>query len=1107
MAYSYLEIKDFAGLYSQKNTFTLPDGALEELINCVVSKDATITKIRGRYTYYDPGPDTLNNLFFYNNTLVGCFTDKLGTFADTGSAPNETGNRSLLTGATVAVTGTRVSRSAESNKNLYFTTDNGVLKLESTTSAIYGAGVPPALDIRGRFLETDLAASGVINGDNQVAYRVIFGRRDSNDNLLLSAPSEVLTLTNAKVLASAYSRSGGGPYTVTVTTATAHGLTSGQSLTFSNASDTDANGTYTITVTAPTTFTYSVAGDPGATGTVDYVVSRRPRLEWTIPSEINSVSDAYFFQLYRTDQSLDDATPPEFNFRLVEERTLTSAEITNGIVFYDDILVDAIIDGNPQLYTNPNSREGEAQANDRPPQCDDIVLYKNHLIYGGCTARQLQTLQVIDPTDFANGGFLEIRLGSSATGTTRRYYARSADSLTVVTVGNSTVPATTVTNSAGLLITYTAHGLQDDETVFISNVVAGSLASGKYYVVNRNANDFQIAATMGGSAIAHNGETDLDFEGVDTPNGVAASGVAWTRTSNVVTVTSTAHGLLAGDRIKVTAAAGGTLTTGVDYTLTSVTANTFTFANTAADDTSGNTLDYTAIINMFQVDEATTTSGYATTVQRTAEGIVRAINRDEVGGLYARYLSFPEDAPGKIAVFSKSFTDPLYFRTNSSAVGAAFTPVLPGSFSSGTQVFSRQSDLPNVLFTSKTGEPEAVPLANQFPVGARNKAILRLAALRDSVIIIKEDGVFRLNGDSPSNFSVTPIDTTVFCLSPSSVAVINNTVIFLSNSGVVQVTDSSVQIISRKIEDPLTAVLGVSTLSAETSSLGYESDRYYMLSTVAPNQSTRTRTYLYNVLNETWSTSDKLFKQGAVGPGDTLFLIDSDGNIAKQRKNNTRIDFCDQNYTLTVTSVAADLMSAVVVSSDTAPEDGDVIVKNNAFNRIKTSTFLGGASYTVTFEQNTGLSAADSLIIYKGFTSVIKFAPIHAGRVGNMKQFAQMLLHQRDESISRLSVVFAGPIYGGSEEIIWRSSSISPSTSSTEGWGDEPWGFFGWGEEDIVNLQFNTQPAPIIRIFIPLFAQRNAFIQPLLTHRSAGEGLNLQSMTLAVRAYQERETR
>lgn len=58
--------------------------------------------------------------------------------------------------------------------------------------------------------------------------------------------------------------------TATVTTSSAHGLTTGNAVTISGASQTEYNGTFTITVTDTTHFTYTVSGTPAtpATGTI-----------------------------------------------------------------------------------------------------------------------------------------------------------------------------------------------------------------------------------------------------------------------------------------------------------------------------------------------------------------------------------------------------------------------------------------------------------------------------------------------------------------------------------------------------------------------------------------------------------------------------------------------------------------------------------------------------------------------------------------------------------------------------------------------------------------------------------------------------------------------
>lgn len=256
-----VEVRNFTGLFLQQNSFTVPDGAMETAENIVISKDGIITKRRGNYTYFDPSAGTLNRLFNYQSHLLAAYETKLTHYVDTGSSPNETGTETQNTGQTVAVTNNRVSRSLQSNNNFYFTTDNGVLKLTAYNSAISLSGAPPGLDISSNLVVGQ--SSTWFEGGNIVGYRVVFGYRDDNDNLILGAPSDIETITNPQVEDKAWARSGAGPYTVTVTSAS-HGLTTGQYLNFTGGvGGTPANyeGVYQITVTGTNTFTYSVVVD------------------------------------------------------------------------------------------------------------------------------------------------------------------------------------------------------------------------------------------------------------------------------------------------------------------------------------------------------------------------------------------------------------------------------------------------------------------------------------------------------------------------------------------------------------------------------------------------------------------------------------------------------------------------------------------------------------------------------------------------------------------------------------------------------------------------------------------------------------------------------
>ena len=1004
MAYAYPEVKNFLGLHSQQNTFTVPDGALEDARNIVISRDGVITKRRGFYEYCTPVSGTLNNLFLYQSRLIACFQASLAYLTDAGSSPNFTGTLTSLTGETVAVTGTRVARAVEASNNLYITSDNGVMKLEAYNSTITKAGAPPALDLRGSYLA--VTGAGPITADCQVAWRYVLGRRDANDNLILGAPSDILTLTNAKVTGSVWSRTAN----VATVTSTAHGLVTGQVITVSNSaggSPEVVSGDYTITVTTANAFTIvSTGSDDAAGNTLDYVVQRKARLEGSIPTEITSTTQGYFVQVYRSDMSVTSSASPTPNFKQLDERKLTAAEITAGHFVYDDDVSQILVDYATELYTNPNSREGELQANARPPLCDDVAFFKDHILYGAARTRHLLELQVVDPSQLGAGDYVEVKVDA----TTRRYVAREG-------VANQTVNAESVSGTTTITVTYTAHGLSTGDTVYISSIT-GTLTAGSYVVTVTGADTFTVTATsLTASALSFQGLTNGTYP-------------------------------------------------------------------------------------IFKLDSSS--SSVSTQLRNTAQGLVKAINRDTGSLVYARYTSAITDVPGKVTLQAKGFTGTIYLRANGTAEGAGFLPVLPSDFSAGDQVYSDDDDLGNCIFVSKPGEGEAVPLLNYVRVGPRNKRILRILALRDSVIVLSEAGVYRLNGDDYNTFVVTPLDTTIVCLVSSSAALLNNQVLCLTNQGVCLISDNAVQIVSRKIEDPMQAVLGQSTLSAQTAAVGYESDRLYLLTTLEPNDAAASVVYAYNVLNDTWTTTDALFKQALVGPSDTLYYIGTDGKIYKERKNNNRIDYCGQNYTATIVSVAVDKLSAVVSVSGT-PTAGDALVKGSVFSKAVTSTIGDLGYYTLTFDQRTNLVAADSVQLYKKYDAQIKLAPFHAGLVGRMKQFAQMQVHTRDGSISRLKIVFASNVYGWSDELTWSAAAISQSVAG--GFGNRPWGFFAWGEDDGINNTYGTQPATIIRVIVSAYHQRATFIQPILQHRVAGEPMNIQALAFAVRSYGERNTR
>ena len=1015
MPYAYPEVKTLKGLHLQRNSFEVPDGALEQALNLSMKNDNIWTARRGFYEYFNPSSGTLNNLFEFEDVLIAMYNAKLSSYSDTGSAPNETGSETAITGETILNSGGRISRALKANSNLYMTTDNGPLKMTAYNSVTSQAGAPPALDVGLRYDNGTVSTFfPPYDADQEVpdplvsrivGYRVLFGYKDANDNLILGAPSQIATIQNIATNAVPWTRTSN---VITATTTSAHNLTTGEYIYVANGDsgggDDITAGTYQVTVTGTTTFTFAHTGANDASGNeLDFGYAMPVRLELSVPSEI-STALTWFYQVYRSSQQ--DATTGIFSdFKLITEETLTSGEISAGLAYFDDDIDDILLGA--ELYTNENSREGELQANFRPPLCDDVANYKGFAIYSKCTTRHLIDLAVIDTTVISATDYVTVTVDA----TTRRYVAQSG-------LANRSAYATMADDGGGdMEIGYVAHGFADGDSIYVDNIT-GTLSAGTYYVINKAADTLEISLTKGGSAVAWTDETACEIQGITEQAG--------------------------------------------DYPMFYLSADT------------------SASIRL----------------RDTAEALTKAINRDASSLVYASYTSGINDIPGKFRLQAKTFDEPIIMLANSTAAGAGFSPAFP---TSGTTVSSKNESLPHTWFASKDGEPEAVPLVNRFPTGSKNAKILRTFALRDSIIHLKEDGVWRTTGDNPNNFTSTLLDGTVICVAPNSADVINNQVAFLSNQGVCLVTESSVQIISREgIEDAIQPILGQSALDTETAGIAYESERLYLLTTTEPNTTAASVTYAYNIITQEWSTWDRLFAGGVVGPSDKLYYIGKDDNdIQRERKNQNRTDYADQNHSITINSF--DGLTCNFDMTTGTPQQGDMIIKNNVISRVDTDPVLvSGNTYTADLVAVNNLEAADTPILYSRYARTIKMAPFHAGLIGRLKFFAQMIVHMRDNGMSKATITFTGQTYGGSTQITWTSQTINA------GWGSFPWGFEPWGQETGINLTTGTQPAPTMRIYIPPFQARNSFIQPIINHIQAGEPTNIQAVSFSVRPYKER---
>jgi len=495
-------------------------------------------------------------------------------------------------------------------------------------------------------------------------------------------------------------------------------------------------------------------------------------------------------------------------------------------------------------------------------------------------------------------------------------------------------------------------------------------------------------------------------------------------------------------------------------------------------------------------------SGGAVTVSEgiaaTSQSLVRAVNRNSASHIYAFYTSGPNDFPGQITYQSKGYILPIHTRVSSSVMGACFSKDYPAS---GDGITSSQDIFKNAIYFSKPDEIEAVPLGYYLFVGSRSDEIFRIIPLRDSIIIVKRDGIFRLSGSAPGDFVITSIDTTVTCKASNSIATLNNEVYCLAEQGVCAISDTSVRVVSRPVENLFTTILGNSALEAQTHAVGYESERLYLLSTLAPTGSTASRVYCYNAITNAWTYWTSVNFNGAVvkESSDVLYLNKTDNTVVKERKLRTKLDFCDTSFTGTCISVSADLKSAQLNILGASIAVGDVIVYDDIIHRVKSVDVTSATPYT--FFQALNFIAGNTVTLYKAIRSQIKTSPMHAGDVSNWKQFTMFHIHTRNPAITKCTIGFLTHISSGDTTPTWSTPTVS------FGWGVSPWGGFPWGLEEGITLDIGTRAAPIVRIGVPHNSQRSTWLQVTLDHSQAAEDLSIQALVVEARSYSTKVAR
>lgn len=493
----------------------------------------------------------------------------------------------------------------------------------------------------------------------------------------------------------------------------------------------------------------------------------------------------------------------------------------------------------------------------------------------------------------------------------------------------------------------------------------------------------------------------------------------------------------------------------------------------------------------------TTLTTEAENLESTMKSLARVINRAS-STWYGTYVSGFDDAPGKIRITSRTWTDTVWSITaNSTATGDTFTPVLP---TSGATIASDNQASTNRLYRAKFEQPDHVPQGNFDDVGSSDDAGQRILALKDVLVILKEnDGSFVLTGETERDFVIKQAGPSVKLLATESASVLDNAVYCVTTQGVLRIHENGeAAVVSRPVEIDFKKIFNLTNFASLSHGASYESDRKYLFSTPDDSGDTvPTRTWAWDYLTRTWVQWDKPMNAFLVlSADDTLYGIHAnDGFVLKERKSfgRSRNDYQDEDIPITITAVStttdsigrtvSSLTVTYTYTGNTVTDAGGILAQGTVNSKVQSVTLISGTSFTFVLREHlTSLTAAAATYTLP-IISTVRWMSESAGNPSLLKKWleCQVYLEATVSSVSKLGFQ--------TDEQPTREFVGDLKISLQSGWGSAAWGSSPWGNE-------STERSIPLRTDIPREKMRSRSISVTYRHQIAREKFDITQLSL-----------
>jgi hypothetical protein len=402
-----------------------------------------------------------------------------------------------------------------------------------------------------------------------------------------------------------------------------------------------------------------------------------------------------------------------------------------------------------------------------------------------------------------------------------------------------------------------------------------------------------------------------------------------------------------------------------------------------------------------------------------------------------------------------------------------------------------------------------VPIVNYFDVGSANQPINRVLPLKNGFIVMKQDGIFYISSFAPP-FNVTPLDYNVRILADNTAAELDNKIFFLSDQGIVTVSDTDAAIASFILDRAIienTSPTLFPNLQATAWGIAYQSDRKYILSMPAKSSidehilgtySQASLQYVYSHITQNWTTWDIPTSCGIFNKRDSKLYFGTTTNAAtnngsapgvnsnyllQERKSFTSEDFVDNQYSTTVntivlpTSPTTGASAVIIINTPNLPPLVEIVpgmtIRDPFYSSeaiITDVTVIGPSLLQLTMNSVQFWDLVHPVVIYTPVYSEVQTIQLDCQNPGMNKQFSEIVYIFTKQDFSSLATTISSDM--ANQPV---TDFLKPQVRG--GWGYDVWGSTPWGGYE--------QGQGKVRRYLPQAVQRSGWLYVNITHAEA----------------------